>query len=101
KESVSWHPETPERLMAPIDRDDPVGQAIITVEDRVLKSMPLVADREIPRAGVFKRSVHTVALLSIDHGKGLLVGVLLIGGVAGLLLYMKRKQSRPKHRRRQ
>jgi len=94
---VSWQAKTPERLFAPIDRGQTIGQAIITIQDKVVKSVPLLADKDIPLAGFLKRTVHTVSLLVMDHRTGLLFAAIVLFGAAVLVWFLK--QRRPRRRR--
>jgi D-alanyl-D-alanine carboxypeptidase (penicillin-binding protein 5/6) len=99
---VTWQAETPERLFAPIVRGQTIGQAVISIKKRVLQRIPLVADRDIPRAGFVRRTVHAVTLLTIDHGTGLILIVVLLGAGVGMVWYLRqRKRSRGRRGRRE
>jgi D-alanyl-D-alanine carboxypeptidase (penicillin-binding protein 5/6) len=97
QEDVSWQAKTPERLFAPIAGGQTIGQAIITIQDKVVKSVPLLADKDIQLAGFLKRTVHSATLLVIDHGTGLLFAALIL--CATLVLVWLLKQRRPRRRR--
>ncbi len=96
---VIWEAKTPERLHAPIQRGQAIGQAVISIKNKVLQMVPLVADRDIPRAGFLKRTVHTATLLTMDYGKELIATVVLLGAAVGVVWYLR--QRRPRHSARQ
>ena len=93
---VTYQAKTPERLFAPIDAGQTLGQVVIVAKDKVLKDVSLVADREVPLAGFLKRTFHSAALLSIDHGMSLIITVVVLVGMAGLVFYLRRRK--PKRR---
>jgi D-alanyl-D-alanine carboxypeptidase (penicillin-binding protein 5/6) len=94
---VSWQPKTPERLFAPIDGGQTIGEARITIQDKVVKSVPLLAGRDIPLAGFLKRAVHSATLVTIDHRRGLLLAALVLCATVVLIWFLK--QRRPRRRR--
>ncbi len=94
---VSWQAKTPERLFAPINGGHTVGEAIITVQDKVVKSVPLLAGRDIPLAGFLRRAVHSATLVTIDHRAGLLIAALVLCATVVLIWFLK--QRRPRRRR--
>ena len=64
---VSWHSETPENLLAPVQKGEHLGKAIITAKDEALESIALLADREVPQGSLLKRMVHTLAIHGKEH----------------------------------
>jgi D-alanyl-D-alanine carboxypeptidase (penicillin-binding protein 5/6) len=94
---VTWKAQAPEQLFAPIERGQSIGEVVITTKDKVFKSIPLVANQEIPRAGFFKHAMHTAALIAVDHGKVLILVVVLFGGAVGAIWYLRHRK--PKRRR--
>ncbi len=98
---VSWQAKAPERLFAPIDRGQNIGQAMITIEDKVIKSVPLLADKDVPLAGFLRRTAHSTSLLVIDHGKAfILVASLLVAAVILVWVLKQRRSRRRKATRR-
>jgi D-alanyl-D-alanine carboxypeptidase (penicillin-binding protein 5/6) len=97
RKDVSWQAKTPERLFAPIDGGQTIGQATITVRGEVVKSVPLLADKDIPLAGFLKRTVHSASLLVMDHGMGLLLATLILCATVVLVWFLR--QRRPRRRR--
>ena len=94
---VTWKAQAPKQLFAPIERGQTIGEVVITTKDKVFKSIPLVANQEIPRAGFFKQAIHTAALIAGEHGKVLIVVVVLLGGALGGIWYLR--QRKPRRRR--
>ncbi len=95
---VSWQAKTPERLFAPINGGQTIGEARITIQDKVVKSVPLLAGKDIPLAGFLKRAVHSATLVTIDHRAGLLLATLVLCATVVLILFLK--QRRPRRRRK-
>jgi D-alanyl-D-alanine carboxypeptidase (penicillin-binding protein 5/6) len=92
---VTWKAQAPEQLFAPIERGQIIGEVVITTKDKVFKSIPLVANQEIPKAGFFKQAMHTTALIAVEHAKLLiLVVVLLVGAVVAIWVLKQRKSKR-------
>jgi D-alanyl-D-alanine carboxypeptidase (penicillin-binding protein 5/6) len=95
---VTWKAQAPKQLFAPIERGQIIGEVVITTKDKAFKKIPLVANQEIPRAGFFKQALHTAALIAGEHGKVLVLVVVLFGGAVGAIWYLR--QRKPKRRRR-
>jgi D-alanyl-D-alanine carboxypeptidase (penicillin-binding protein 5/6) len=95
---VTWKAQAPEQLFAPIESGQIVGEVVITTKDKVFKSIPLVANQEITRAGFFKQAMHTVALVAVERGKVLILVVILFGSAVGAIWYLR--QRKPKRGRR-
>ena len=91
---VTWKAKTPERLMAPVARGQTIGQAVISTRDKVLKSVPLLADQEVPRAGFLKRTVHGALLLTASHGRAFIFALVALGAAAGLVWYVRQRKGR-------
>ena len=91
---VSWEAKAPERLFAPIDSGQMIGQAIITIQGKVLKSVPLIANKDIPLAGFLRRTVHSGTLLVMDHGTGLMFSALILCFMAVLIWFLRRRRPR-------
>jgi D-alanyl-D-alanine carboxypeptidase (penicillin-binding protein 5/6) len=99
KDAVSWRAEHPVWLLAPIRSGQPLGKAVIVTDQGTLKAVPLVAGRDIRRAGVLKRTAHAIALAVRSHTKAVFLPVVAFGAVAGLFWYWrirKRRQRRSK-----
>jgi D-alanyl-D-alanine carboxypeptidase len=93
---VSWHTETPEELFAPVKKGQFIGQAIISCKKKVIRRIPLHADQEILQAGLFKRTLHTLALQGKAH-KMRLISVVVFFAVLTWFLWHTR---RPRQNRR-
>jgi D-alanyl-D-alanine carboxypeptidase (penicillin-binding protein 5/6) len=94
---VTWQAKTSERLFAPIDSGQTLGQAVITIQDKVAMSVPLLAGKDIPQAGFFRRTVHGATLLFIDHTTTFILAALLLCATVGFVWFLK--QRRPRRRR--
>ena len=91
---VTWKAQAPKQLFAPIERGQTIGEVVITTKDKAFKSIPLVANQEIPRAGFFKQAIHTAALIAGEHGKVLILVVVLLGGAVGGIWYLRQRKPR-------
>ncbi|MCG6943814.1 MAG: D-alanyl-D-alanine carboxypeptidase [Deltaproteobacteria bacterium] len=91
---VTWKAQAPEQLFAPIEQGQIVGEVVIATKDKVFKTVPLVANQEIPRAGFFKQAMHTIALMAVEHGKIFILVIVLLVGAVGAIWYLKRRKSK-------
>jgi hypothetical protein len=96
---ISWQAKVPERLFAPIERGQSIGQAVIGTKDEVFKTVDLVAERDIPRAGFFRQTAHSAALIASDHGVALIFAFILLAGLGSLVLYLRRRKPKRGRRR--
>lgn len=99
KDLVTYATNVPERIMAPIRGGQALGAAVISVKGQVLKTVALVAERDIPEAGLFKRTMDSAALMLMASGKIKLViigAVVLIGalGLIWLLFQLRPRKSK-------
>jgi len=93
---ISWQAKAPERLFAPIEKGQNIGEAVIATKEKVFKTVPLVAVQDVPLASFFRQILHSVALMAKDHGLGVIFVVLILGAVVFGVIYLKR--SKPKRR---
>ena len=93
---LSWQVKTPERLFAPINRGQNIGEAVIATKEKVFKTVPLVAVQDVPLAGFFRQVLDSAVLIGKDHGLGILFVILLLGAMVFGVIYLKR--SKPKRR---
>jgi D-alanyl-D-alanine carboxypeptidase (penicillin-binding protein 5/6) len=86
----------PDTVFAPITKGQVLGKSVLKVDAEVLKSIPLVAEEEIQKAGIIKSISHSVYLM----GKNILgIFVVLIAIALSIsLLYFFALQSRRKRR---
>lgn len=94
---ISWQARTPERLFAPIESGQSIGEAVIATKDKVFKTVPLVAVQDVPLAGFFRQVFHSAALITKDHGLSIIFVILMFAAVVFGVIYLKR--SRPKRKR--
>jgi D-alanyl-D-alanine carboxypeptidase (penicillin-binding protein 5/6) len=94
---ISWQARTPERLFAPIERGQSIGEAVIATKEKVFKTLALVAVQDVPLAGFFRQVFHSAALITKDHGLSIIFVILMFAAVVFGVIYLKR--SRPKRKR--
>ncbi len=94
---ISWQARTPERLFAPIESGQSIGEAVIGTKEKVFKTVPLVAVQDVPLAGFFRQVFHSAALITKDHGLSIIFVILMFAAVVFGVIYLKR--SRPKRKR--
>jgi D-alanyl-D-alanine carboxypeptidase (penicillin-binding protein 5/6) len=87
KDLVTYTTSVPERLMAPIRGGQALGSAVISAKGQVLKTVPLVAERDIPEAGLFKRTLDSARLMLMASGtiKLAIIGAVVLFGALGLI----------------
>jgi D-alanyl-D-alanine carboxypeptidase (penicillin-binding protein 5/6) len=94
---ISWETKVPERLFAPIQSGQTIGEAVIATKEKVFKTVPLVAVQDVPQANIFKQTLHSVILIAKDHGLSVIFVVLVLGAVVFGIVYLRR--SKPKRKR--
>jgi D-alanyl-D-alanine carboxypeptidase (penicillin-binding protein 5/6) len=87
KDLVTYTTSVPERLMAPIRGGQALGSAVMSAKGQVLKTVPLVAERDIPEAGLFKRTLDSARLMLMASGriKLAIIGAVVLFGALGLI----------------
>jgi D-alanyl-D-alanine carboxypeptidase (penicillin-binding protein 5/6) len=93
---VSWQVKVPERLFAPINRGQNIGEAVVGTKEKVFKTVPLVAVQDVPLAGFFKQVLHSAVLLGKDYGLGIIFVTLLFGAMVFGVIYLKRRKPKRK-----
>jgi D-alanyl-D-alanine carboxypeptidase (penicillin-binding protein 5/6) len=95
KESIRTERKVPAEVIAPVQRGQEIGEAIVRLNADVLKSVPLVAQHGVNRAGFFKALSHTVYRAGRHNTRTLfvLIAVMLLT-VFGYFFLMTRKQRR-------
>lgn len=73
----------PTFLVAPVSKEQEIGRVVMKVDDKVVRSIPLIAQTEVKKAGFFKVLYHSLFLLI--RGKTLLFILL---GVVFLILIL-------------
>lgn len=97
---VSWQFEAPEKLIAPVQRGEHLGQALITAKNKVLKSIALIADRDVPQGGLLKRSVDTLALQCKAHKISLMIIITLLVTLTWFRWCTRRRRQNRRRQRR-
>ncbi|MGQ4806973.1 D-alanyl-D-alanine carboxypeptidase DacA [Candidatus Entotheonellaceae bacterium PAL068K] len=94
---ANLHQETivPSQTVAPIKRNQVMGRALIKLNADVIKTVPLVAQNEINKAGLFKSFSHTIYLLSKQNTRALIILILVLAAAAtGYILLSRRNRRR-------
>ncbi len=91
---ISWQARIPERLFAPIESGQSIGEAVIATKEKVFKTVPLVAVQDVPLAGFFRQVLHSAALITKDHGLGIIFVILMLAAVVFGVIYLKRSKPR-------
>lgn len=92
----------PEYVVAPIEKNQEIGKYVVKIGTNVLRSIPLVAETDIPKAGFVKIIVHSVLYFL---GRVKVVTYVLLGIVVlvlallmlNFLTRMRRQKSRVRY----
>ena len=86
----------PESVVAPIDKDQVIGQYVVKVGPNVIRSIPLIASADVPKAGFFKVFLHSVMyfLGRVKIVTYILLGVVVVGLVVLSLNVLARTRRR-------
>ena len=98
KESVSFEIQSGEQQEAPIQLDQKLGDAIISDQKNILKTVPLYATEKIQRAGSVKIALQTFEFVVAKHKVSLLVIIIFICILGLQTLYIVRLRKRLKDR---
>jgi D-alanyl-D-alanine carboxypeptidase (penicillin-binding protein 5/6) len=93
KESVSFEIQSGEQQEAPIQLDQKLGDAIISNQKNILKTVPLFATEQIQRAGFVKIALQTFEFIIAKHKISLLVIIILVC-ILGLQTWHIKRLSR-------
>ncbi len=95
KTSIHEERQVPNEMVAPVQQGQVIGKVIIKLNDNVIKSVPLVAQHEVNKAGFFKALSHSVYLMSRHNTRTLIVLIAIIAfAIAGYFVLMRRKRRR-------
>ncbi len=95
KESIRTESKVPTEVIAPVQRGQKIGEAVVRLDADVLKRVPLVAQHGVNRAGFFKALSHSVYRAGRHNTRTLLVLVaVMFLTVVGYFFLMTRKQRR-------
>ena len=98
KESVSFEIQSGEQQEAPIQLDQKLGDAIISDQKNILKTVPLYTTEKIQRAGSVKIALQTFEFVIAKHKVSLLVIIIFICILGLQALYIVRLRKRLKDR---
>jgi D-alanyl-D-alanine carboxypeptidase (penicillin-binding protein 5/6) len=91
----------PDDIVAPVRQGQVVGEYVIKVGTKTLKSIPLIAGASVGRAGFLKVASHQVYLFGRDIKTHLIIvtgSLASVGAVAMLILFGKRRRRRSSFR---
>ena len=95
KTAISQERVFPKDIVAPVQQGQVIGKALIKWQTDVIKSVPLVAQYEVHKAGLLKSLSHSVYLVGLENtGIFLTSGVLCIGVAVGYGLFATRRRKR-------
>jgi D-alanyl-D-alanine carboxypeptidase (penicillin-binding protein 5/6) len=95
KTAISHERVFPKDIVAPVRQGQEIGKAVIKWQADVIKSIPLVAQHEVRKAGLVKSLSHSVYLVGTKNtGVFLTLGVLCMGVVMGYVLVATRRRKR-------
>jgi D-alanyl-D-alanine carboxypeptidase (penicillin-binding protein 5/6) len=77
KKDIREEREVPNQVIAPIEQGQVIGKVIIKLKAEIIKSVSLVAQHKVGKAGLVKSFSHSMYLLGKSHA-GLFVVFLLI-----------------------
>jgi hypothetical protein len=98
KENVSFKIKSPDQQEAPIQLDQKLGDAIISDQKNILKTVPLYTTEKIQRAGSVKIALQTFEFVIAKHKVSLLVIIIFICILGLQALYIVRLRKRLKDR---
>jgi D-alanyl-D-alanine carboxypeptidase (penicillin-binding protein 5/6) len=101
KNKLEYEQIVPEYVVAPIEKNQQIGQYIVKIGANIIRSIPLVAETEVPKAGFVKLMWHS--MIFFLEGVRILTYVVLgivIVALAGLTLKFLARTRRQKVRMR-
>jgi D-alanyl-D-alanine carboxypeptidase (penicillin-binding protein 5/6) len=101
KNTLEYEQIVPEYVVAPIEKNQVIGQYIVKIGTNIIRSIPLVAETDVPKAGFLKLIWHSIIFYL--EGVRILTYVLLgiaIVALAGLTLKFLARTRRQKVRMR-
>ena len=72
----------PKDVVAPIIKGQVIGKSIIKIDADVVMSVPLIANNDVQKAGLFKLLAHSIYLVGKNHAGVFLVLILILMAVA-------------------
>jgi serine-type D-Ala-D-Ala carboxypeptidase (penicillin-binding protein 5/6) len=87
----------PEKLVAPITRGQLIGNSLIRLDADVVKNISLIADTDVPKAGLIKFLSHSIYLAG--KSSFIVVALIVVVLLAGTSLYTLLLKSRRERRR--
>lgn len=88
----------PEDVVAPVDKDQVLGELAIQIDSETIKSFPLIAGESIEKAGLLKSFSHQLYLFGRSHKKRVFIvtgSMVSLCVVAMLVLLGKKRRRKP------
>jgi len=60
KNKLEYEPIVPQSVVAPIEKNQEIGKYVVKMGTNVIRSIPLVAETEVPKAGFLKLMWHSI-----------------------------------------
>jgi D-alanyl-D-alanine carboxypeptidase (penicillin-binding protein 5/6) len=99
KNKLEYEQMVPEYVVAPIEKNQEIGQYVVKIGPNIIRSIPLIAETDVPKAGFLKLIWHSIIFFL--EGVRILTYVLLgivIVALAGLTLKFLARTRRQKVR---
>jgi serine-type D-Ala-D-Ala carboxypeptidase (penicillin-binding protein 5/6) len=102
KNKLEYEKTLPEYVVAPIEKNQEIGKYVVKVGTNVIRSIPLVAETDVPKAGFLKLIWHSIIYFL---GRVKVVTFILLGIVILVLAFiilnfltrMRRQKSRVRY----
>ena len=88
--------DIPQRIFAPVEKNQDVGKLRIVFENRVVKSVPLVTREPVARAGFAKRTIHALLLSFVlpPYWGAVIVLLVFVALVLCMVLDLRKSKKR-------
>lgn len=96
KDAIHEEREVPSEVVAPVHLGQVIGKVIVKLNADIIKSVPLVADHEVHKAGLFKSFSHSVYLMGKKKTGlfSILAAILVSLGVGYVFFTSRRRRKR-------
>ena len=85
KNKLAYEKILPQYVVAPIEKNQEIGKYVVKIGTNVLRSIPLVAETDVPKAGFVKIMVHSVLYFL---GRVKVVTFIILGLVVLVLVFL-------------
>lgn len=95
KDDIREEREAPNQMIAPIQQGQVIGKVFIKLKAEIIKSVPLVAQHAVGKAGLVKSFSHSVYLLGKNHAGWFVVFLVIMMSVpVGYFFFATRRRKR-------